>query len=231
MLRKRYLSVLSLLVLTVLTLTASTWPHSPSPDPFGKYLVYSAAGVYDPSVPPAEGDLAVWYHREIMGHDDAAFEAEKAAADAYFASAFGGLYTPGSLQAFGVDPRNEYRAYFISGMRVPTEGFVVRDGGFRAVLSNGGIVVYGNYNIKVEKQGNGGPDPEPIIIHYESADPIFPNPDGSLMFRCRLSSDSFEDFGGGLAQGISAAQTLPDGRVVANIRTILTFPGLGLGAQ
>lgn len=230
MLRKKHLAILSLLLLAALTLTASTWPHSPTPDPFGKYLVYSATGVYDPSIPPAEGDLAVWFHKEVMGRDDAALEAERAAADAYFAATFGNLYT-GSLEAFGVDPRNEYRAYYISGMRVPSEGFVVRDGGFRTVLTNGGIVVFGNYNIKVTKQGEGGPEPETIIIHYESADPIFPNADGSLLFRCRLSSDAFDDFGGGLAQGISAAKTLPDGRVVANIRNILTFPGLGFGAQ
>ncbi len=165
-----------------------------------------------------------------MGRDDAAFEAERAAADAYFRSTFGDLYT-GELTAFGVDPRQEYRAYFISGEKVPPEGWVVRDGGFRTTLTNGGLVVFGNYNIKVEKPGQGGPDPDPIIIHYESADPIFVNADGSGLFRCRLSSDSFDDFGGGLAQGMFAPQTLADGRTVTNIRNILTFPGLGFDAQ
>ena len=183
--------------------TGAQWPHSPPPDPFGKYLVYSAAGVYDPTVPPEEGDLAEWFHRKIMGRDDEAFEAERAAANAYFKETFGDLYTEWSLNAFGVDPRNEYRAYFISGMRVPPEGWVVRDGGFMAMLPDGGIVVYGDYNIKVTKWGKGGPEPEPIIIHYQSAEPIYPTPKG-LMFRCVLRSDSFDDFGGGLAQGISA---------------------------
>jgi hypothetical protein len=161
-----------------------------------------------------------------MGRDDAAIAAERARADVYFQATFGALYTPGSLEAFGVDPRNEYRAYFISGMRVPPEGFVVRDGGFRADLSNGGFVVFGDYNIKVTKPSGA----EPIVIHYESAEPIFETPTG-LFFQCHLSSDDFEDFGGGLAQGVSIPKTLPDGRVVANIRNILTFPGLGFAAQ
>jgi hypothetical protein len=229
MLGKKRLFQFGLMVMALVTLAASPSSVNPPPEPFGKYLVYSAAGVYDPSLPPAEGDLAEWFHKEIMGRDDAEIAAERARADAYFQATFGALYTPGSLEAFGVDPRLEYRAYFISGMRVPTEGFVVRDGGFRADLSNGGFVVFGNYNIKVTKLVK-GPDPAPIIIHYESVDPIFPTPTG-LFFQCRLSSDDFEDFGGGLAQGISSPKTLPDGRVVANIRNILTFPGLGFAAQ
>ena len=164
-----------------------------------------------------------------MGRDTDALAAEETAADTYFQTTFGGLYTPGSLMKFGVDPRNEYRAYFISGMRVPTEGWVVRDGGFLAILSDGGMVVYGDYNIKVTKWGRGGRDPEPIIIHYQSAGPIYPNPDGSLMFLCVLSSDSFDDHGGGLAQGISVPITIA-GQTVANIRNILTFAGLGFDA-
>lgn len=204
-------------------------PAVHAPAPFGKYLVYTAAGVYDASAPPAEGDLADWFHRDIMGRDDDEIAAERAEADAYFTATFGALYTPGSLVAFGFDPRNEYRAYFISGESVPPEGWVVRDGGFIADLSDGGFVVFGDYNIKATKSGKGG-TPDPILIHYESVDPIYPQADGSLMFRCRLSSESFDDFGGGLAQGMSAPQTLSDGRTVANIRNILTFPGLGFDA-
>jgi hypothetical protein len=229
---------LSLVVLTILVMVAplvslvGADSAPPPPAPFGKYLVYSAAGVYDPSVPPAEGDLAVWFHRKVMGRNNKEFEAERAAADAYFAATFGDRYTRGSLTAFGVDPRNEYRAYFISGENVPPEGWVVRDGGFQATLSDGTFVVYGDYNIKVTKpSGSRGPDPAPIIIHYESLDPIHFHPDGSGYFRCVLRSDSFEDFGGGLAQGMFASETLPDGRTVANIRNILTFPGLGFAAQ
>jgi hypothetical protein len=207
MLNKKQLFQFGVIVMAIVTLAASPLSGvNPPPEPFGKYLVYSAAGVYDPSIPPVEGDLAEWFHKEIMGRDDAAIEAERARADAYFQATFGALYTPGSLEAFGVDPRNEYRTYFISGMRVPPEGFVVRDGGFRAVLSNGGFVVFGDYNIKVTKPG-GGPDPESILIHYESADQIFETPTG-LFFLCRLSSDNFEDFGGDLPKAFRLQRRL-----------------------
>lgn len=60
-----------------------------------------------------------------MGRSDDEILAEKAAAEAYFKSQFGpGLPEP---IAFGVDQRNEYRVYFISGMDAPSEGWVVRD--------------------------------------------------------------------------------------------------------
>jgi hypothetical protein len=165
-----------------------------------------------------------------MGRDDAAIAAERAAADTYFATTFGSLYVPGSLEAFGLDPRVGYTAYFISGENVPPEGWVVRDGGFRADLTDGTFVVYGDYNINALGPGRSGRTAKPILIHYESVDPIHSHPDGSGYFRCRLSSSSFNDFGGGLAQGMFADQMLPDGRVVSNIRNILTFPGLGFAA-
>lgn len=222
-------ATLSLALFATSSGTAASAP--PSPEPFGKYLVYSAAGVFDEAIPPAEGDLAEWFHRDIMGRDSSEVETERAAADAYFTETFGAAYTPGSLFAFGLDPRNEYRVYFISGMKVPAEGWVVRDGGFMAILDDGSMVVYGDYNIKVTRPGAGSPDPEPLIIHYESLDPIHSHADDSIYFRCVLSSDAFEDFGGGLAQGVSAPHTLPDGRTVANIRNVLTFPGLGFAAQ
>jgi hypothetical protein len=66
--------------------------------------------VYDPSEPPAEGDLADWFHRQVMGRDDTAIAAEQSAADEYFAATFGSLYVRGSLVAFGLDPRVGYTA-------------------------------------------------------------------------------------------------------------------------
>lgn len=242
MLRRRTLGMLAGALL-VAPLVASGQPAAQSPEPFGMYLVYSAARVYDPAVPPEEGDLARWFHRDIMGRNDAQMAAERAAAESYFSSTFGTRYIPGSLMAFALDPRVGYTAYFVSGASVPPEGWVVRDGGFQAILTDGTMVVYGDYNIKRTRRGRGHDDdrsdkrrhghrdPDPIIIHYESADPIHFHPDGSLYFRCRTRSNSFNDFGGGLAQGVSANQTLADGRVITNIRNVLTFPGLGFEAQ
>jgi len=68
----------------------------------------------------------------------------------------------------------------------------------------------------------------PILIHYESTEPIVPNPVLSgIFFQCRLISC---EFGTGLAQGVSIPQ-MKNGKAVANIRNILTFPGLGFAAQ
>ncbi len=247
--RGKHLLFLVLLAALGLGAVAADWPHNPPPDNFGFQLVYMQDGVYDPSVPPAEGDLAEWFHKEVMGRSDAEIEAERAAAEAYFEQQFG--ETLGEVFAFGVDPRDEYRAYSITGMRVPPEGWVVRDGGFRLDIQDdgsggetlhgeyggeegkwvpaGSLVVFGEYNIDVKKP-NGKEDPNDIIIHYESAEPIIPTEDG-LFFRCHLSSDSFDDHGGGLAQGVSAAQTTADGLKVANVRNILTFPGLGFEGE
>lgn len=219
-------AIAGLLALMLAVPMALAAARAQAPAPFGTYIVYSAAGVYDPTVPPVQGNLADWFHREVMGRDDAAIAAERARADAYFAAEFGSLYTPGSLAAFGQDPRTQYRAYFISGEDVPPEGWLVRDGGFRAMLSDGGMVVFGNYSIDVTEKKKS----EPIIIHYESADPIYPQADGSLLFRCRVTSEDFDDFGGGLAQGISDPQQLADGRTLTNIRNVLTFPGYGFAA-
>jgi hypothetical protein len=227
---------------------------NPAPQPFSKYLVYTAAGVYDANIPPAQGDLAVWYQQSVMGWTPAQVAAKQAEADDYFLSTFG--IPSGSSVAFGVDPRNEYRAYFISGENVPPEGWVVRDGGFMVAIGDDGsggmilhgtwggaagrwvpkgtFVVFGFYNIAVTGPGRGSGNDDtaeraPIIIHYQSAEPIIPNPHQvGIFFQCRLSSD---DFGAGLAQGISIPHMTADGRTIADIRNILTFPGLGFAAQ
>jgi hypothetical protein len=227
--------------------------QNPPPAPFGKYLVYSAAGVFNPGVPPAEGDLAIWFHQTIMGRSTFQIQQEQAKADQYFLNTFG--IPLGSSTAFGLDPRNAYTAYFISGENVPPEGWVVRDGGFRVAVGNDGSggmklfgtwggpsgkwvpagtsMVFGEYNIRVTGPGKGsGNDQDvrqPIIIHYESAEPIIPNPhQAGILFQCRITNPQF---GSGLAQGVSIPKSAGDGRTIANIRNVLTFPGLGFAAQ
>jgi hypothetical protein len=88
----------------------------------------------------------------------------------------------------------------------------------------GTAFAFGNYNIR--RTLPGGQEIEPIIIHYQSGNPIIPNSDknGGMFFRCELISD---EFGHGLAQGVVAPEMLPDGTVHQNIRNVLTFPGLG----
>ena len=233
------------LLLVLATAVGIVYANTPvrTPDGFDKVLVYMAAGQYDPNVPPAEGDLAEWFHKEIMGRSDDEILEEKYAAMAYFEEQFGpGLPEP---VAFGVDPRNEYRVYFISGMDVPSEGWVVRDGGFMGMIPDpgmtlygewggpagkwvpgGSFLVYGDYNIDVTGPGKSGKHPsyvKPIIIHYQSAEPIVPDPiNGVITFRCTLIAP----WGEGIAQGISRPLEV-DGKRQANIRNILTFPRYG----
>lgn len=246
--RKKLFATLGLVFLTALMVTglgfAKGGSPSPTPQGFEKYLVFTAAGLYDPDVPPVEGDLVDWYHKEVMGRSDAEIASVNAAADAYFEDTFGPGLPPSF--PFAVDPRNEYRAYVISGEWVASEGWVVRDGGFLTMLGDdgsggmtltgtwggagtwvpaGSMLVFGDYNINREGPGNSsGHTTEPLIIHYQSGSPIIQHPyEDGIKFNCTVIS---EDFGEGLAQGLSNPQTV-GGKVQANIRTILTFPGLG----
>ncbi|HEY5572218.1 MAG TPA: hypothetical protein VIK64_04300 [Anaerolineales bacterium] len=258
MLRKKRIAVvivMATLAAFLLTAAGPANPGSPTPNGFDKFLVYMAAGVYDPDEPnPLTPQV---FQREIMGRSDEEIAQDRAAAIAFFNERFGlNLTDPGGLfttftqngvefSPLAFDPRNEYRAYVVSEERVPSSGWVVRDGGWRVgVVDPEGItlggefagvhipqntsMVFGNYNI--QRTLPGGREIEPIIIHYESGGPIIRNADlaGGLMFRCDLFS---EEFGEGLAQGISAGVTLPDGRFQANIRNVLTFPGLGENAN
>jgi hypothetical protein len=97
-------------------------------------------------------------------------------------------------------------------------------------LPSDGFVVFGEYNIDVTAPGRGN-DPDNIIIHYESQSPIVPSPDFGTAFLCRVTSDSFDDHGGGLAQGVFRTHMTDDGRQVSNIRNIITFPGLGFEGE
>lgn len=232
--------ILAMLVASMGVVLANTPVRTP--EGFDRVLVYLAAGKYDPTVPPEEGDLAMWFHEEIMGRDDEEIQAEKEAAMEYFEYMFGpGLPEP---VAFGVDPRNEYRLYYFSGMDAPSEGWVVRDGGFMIVIPadtmlhgewgglagkfvpGGSFLVHGDYNIDMTGPGKSGKHPSyvaPIIIHYQSAEPIVPDPiNGVTTFRCTVIAPWDE----GIAQGVSKPLTM-DGMRQANIRNILTFPAFG----
>ena len=241
---------LRLLVLALVTLLftyASAQEESavqPTPESFDKYLVYMANGVFDPDAEGPDGDF---WQREIMGRSDAEIAENQAQAEQFFMERFGLDFSQAQLQegskeiegatmmSFMLNPNREYRAYTISNEAVPSEGWVVRDGGWRVDFSSdvtvygnwggtegtlvpaGSFVVFGDYNIEV-------PDGENIVIHYESGSPITPNEDGTMMFICDLSHP---EWGEGLAQGVVNPGMTEDGRAHANIRNVLTFPGYG----
>lgn len=244
MFQKKYfvLILIPVILIAALGIAMANTPVR-TPDGFDKVVVFMAAGQYNQSIPPAEGDLGMWFHKEIMGRSDQEILDEKAAAEAYFEEMFGPeLPEP---VAFGVDPRNEYRAYFISGMDIPSEGWVVRDGGFMIAFMTdttlhgewgglagktvpvGSFVVFGEYNIDVTGPGKSGKHPsyvEPIIIHYQSAEPIIPEMiTGGMAFVCTVIAP----WGQGVAQGTVFTQMLGNGIVQANIRNVHTYPAYG----
>lgn len=237
--RRTLIVSIAVALITVLMVSTTSLAATPTPEGFDKYLVYMAAGRYDPEVEPAEGDLAMWFHKEILGRNDEEISKAQAEADAYFEKQFG----PGlpSAMPFGLDPREEYRAYVSSGEEVPSEGWVVRDGGFMVMIMEdtvlhgefggeegkfvpaGSMLIYGEYNIDRSPSGR-----EPLIIHYRSASPVVMNPyEPGFKFDCIIIS---EEFGVGRAQGLSNPQTI-DGMKQANTRTQLTFPAYGPSVQ
>lgn len=233
-------SIATLLLLSASLSFAQGIAAHEAPDGFDKMLVYMGTGVFDPDDTDYEApDGDVW-HREIMGRSDAEIEQNRDEALAFFSERFGlDPDTQDGLEFtdFMLDPRMEYRAYVVSEETVPSEGWIVRDGGWRLEVTNpegvtlggefegthvpeGAFFVFGEYNIEV-------PDGEPIIIHYESGSAIVPTEKG-LMFICDLSHP---EWGEGLAQGISSPHTLEDERRQANIRNVLTFSGHGDPAE
>lgn len=214
----------------------------PTPEGFDKYLVYMGTGAFDPADPGPGPD--VW-HRDIMERSDEGIEEDRRAAEAFFSERFGLDFTDVdahdgvkeldgvTLQDFMLHPNREYRVYTISGEAVPSEGWVVRDGGWRVDLNEettlhgawggadgttvpaGSFLVFGDYNIDV-------PDGENIIIHYESGSPISPTDQMTFHFICDLSHP---EWGAGLAQGVVNMGETDDGRQQMSIRNVLTFPG------
>ncbi len=75
--------------------------------------------------------------------------------------------------------------------------------------------------------GNSGKNPsdvKPLVIHYQSAEPIIPDMINSgITFRCTVIAP----WGEGIAQGISYTQDLGNGIVQANIRAVQTYPEFG----
>jgi hypothetical protein len=225
-----------LLVISALFAGSALAQESQVPVGFDQLLVYMGAGTYDPNDPEYQAPDGDFWHREIMGRTDDEIAQNRAEAVEFFKTRFG--IDPDNndgvmLQSFIVDPRNEYRAYVVGNREVPAEGWVVRDGGWSLAVMNpagltlggefegvqvpqGTMMVFGDYNIDTGA--------EPIIIRYQSGEPIVPQDAGWIAFRCELIS---EEFGRGLAQGISARVELENGLVNANIRNVLTFPGLG----
>jgi hypothetical protein len=219
-----------------------------TPQGFNRVALLMAAGQYKTPTASAQ-DLATWYQRQVMGWNDAQITQQRQLAIDFFNTRFG--LTDTNPGGFALDPKNQYRVYSLTGFNVPSEGWIVRDGGFGVAVGDdgsggqvlhgtfggtagiwepkGSMIVFGYYNIVVTA-GQSGTSPDTgttIIVHYESQDVIHPAQGNSaIAFQCHIVAP----WGDGLAQGYSQTITSPDGTIQANIRNVWTFPGLGPSA-
>jgi hypothetical protein len=213
----------------------------PTPAGFTKFLVYMAEGnagsITDPDFVLAfqrdiygrDETAVAAYAREAMQ-----FFLERFGLDFRSASApttVGPWEIEGAeMQGSVFSPANGYTAYVVSEEAVGPEGWVVRDSSFNVRLTEdqtlhgtwggragkpakeGSFVVFGDYNIKVDKPG-GSERAATIQIHFESGSPITADVDGAFHFVCDLSHPAW---GAGHARGVGT----PDG----GVRNVLTFP-------
>lgn len=220
--RKYSAVIFALLLIVPIGLVIANTPTR-TPDGFGKLVVFMAAGQYDHDI-TSDVDLIDWFKHDVMGFTDAEWEAERVKAQEWFAVQFEVTVPLESIMDNVVDPRNEYRAYIISGMDVPSDGWVVRDGGFVTMI-DGKPVVYGFYSIDIERarapsrKSNKGVFEEPIVILYKSLEPIMMDAPDNGYFRCGVVAP----WGEGIAQGIIGNVDLGGNVMISNWRSVHTY--------
>lgn len=247
--RHRTVTLGALAVLLVAGLAASAvaggFPFTKAANPAGyqKFLVYMANGTFNPNDPNYTAPTGEFFQKQIMGRSDAQIADQRAQALAFFKQRFGLDPANGDVQITMsmLDPRYNYRAYVVGGETVPSTGWVVRDGGFNAVVTKdtvlhgtyggaagkpvpaGTAVTFGDYNI--DRRDPGGQSRPPLLLHYQSETPItVPDQDGVQTFRCELIDPVTGQHG--IAQGVIAPpRDAGNGQIQVSIRNVLTFPG------
>ena len=216
---------------------------SATPDSYQKFLVYMANGTYNPKDPNYQAPDGTFFQKQIMHRTEAEIAQQRADGLAFFKERFGLDPANGDVTAssFMFDPRNNYRAYVIGGESVPSSGFVIRDGGFMAIVTKdtylrgtyggaagiwapaGTSVVFGDYNI-LRTAGASSHPVKPLILHYQSQTPIrLANADGAQTFRCELIDPSTGQHG--IAQGVIAPpRDAGNGNIQMSVRNVITFP-------
>src|SRR4051812_19912787 len=171
-----------------------------TPQGYNGFVVFMANG----ALPITDSYFldGTYFQETILGRTQVEIDQDRENALEYFETRFG-IANPEAnpdvaFISFYVDPRINYRAYVISGERVPTAGYQVYDGGWIALVTNpngltlGGqyaglhvpfysVFSFGDYSIEVTKPGN-GPQPPPIVIHYQCNDPLIPLLGGAEIF-------------------------------------------------
>lgn len=224
-----------------------------SPLGYDGMITFMATGVIDMNEPSpipgvtgcagmfCDGD---YFHREISHRTDAEMAVMAQEAKDFFKMRFDLDIDDPAMEGriafidFTLNPAFGYRAIAADYMRVPCDGYEVRDGGFAIVgmdpngvdlgnelagtrLNQGSMVVFGNYNIAVTNRR--GRIVREDLVFYRSFIPLQPGADGSFLFRCEIRRDG-EDWGNGQAMGQVANVVLDDGRIKSNAVNRLTFP-------
>jgi len=229
-----------------------------TPDGFEHILIYLGTGVFDPMNPtPRPGFVncaglfcdGEYFQKEIMHRTDADIAVLADKAKAFYLQRFGldvdYLLAQGrvAFDLFAVNPDFEYRVQIATGKGANSEGWIIRDGGYRLlILDPNGIdmagefegqhadplnaMFFGDYNILVTDKRNRPVDE--LIIHYQANEPAVIHANGSMDFRCEMIS---EKLGTGLGSGTLMLSTLSNGHIRGNGRNVLTFPGVSTLAE
>ncbi|MFT5163266.1 MAG: hypothetical protein ACI9FJ_001852 [Alteromonadaceae bacterium] len=219
-------------------------PTVPAPENAQKYVVFMANGQYhsvDGSI-MQDGLIAgdgMFFQSQIMQRSEVQIEQNRNEAVSFFQQRFGvDVLTNDKMLFTGVyvDPRNNLRAYTVSGENAPSDGWEVRDGGWAAfVMAPEGITLggefdgvhipansvlfYGDYNIKIERED--GSEDE-LIFHYKSAAPFVADGFGNGIINCEISHPQY---GVGLASGVVLGELLNDELLMQqNVKNVLIFP-------
>lgn len=230
--------------------TANAGEKVPPPDGFDSMLVYFATGIIDPNISePRPGVTGCgeaifcdgeFFHHQVMGRTVEEVNELEMEAKAYFLERFGiDVDDPINegrikLTRFTVNPDFQYRVQVFSGKQAPPDGWVVRDGGFRLLVTDpngiwlggesegdfvksGWAMFVGTYNILVTHHEE--PEEE-IVIEYRSLYPAGVVDNGSFIFICQTYNN---EMGTGVAMGTVQFLPLEDGTVRSNGRNIITF--------
>lgn len=262
--RSRLRNGLLALAVSALAAPAASAGYTQAPSGYDAYLTYIMNGVYNPATPhpvvPGCSDGVCdgnYFHTVIQKRTPAQVAALETQAKAFFKARFGiDVDHPANagrvvLLRTMADPRAQYRAYVISDMYVPREGFVVYDSSFvlavidpngytltsgefaGQTINPGSAVNVGEYRIEVK---HGGRVVDIINIAYRSSAFVSPDANGRGQFACeikrgRLDQNHFANPAvrrDGLAQGVFGETVeLSGGRIKENIRNTLTFGGIG----
>ena len=209
--------------------TQASGPFGPPlapPAGYDEFAVFTVRGGWEfsasvPGTPNCENSticITDQHYADIMNFTPAEILVEQAKAKEWFVHRFGmDVDDPAnagrlSLFPFTVNPNLDFRAFYISGRHVPSDGYEIRDGGFALAVIDpagftlggdfpgrhvpqGSLVAFGVYNILIT---NPAGDPVEEKLYYYRADtanaPVtLTGPDGGIFAAsCQLSTVPFQ---------------------------------------